>query len=81
VAGSIVAMEDVVEKWHVVASLFGVGEAVVRGLCKRFSVNPDERVAIFLPLVTAAPVEPSGCRSGSRAAIRPRQTAVRGCQC
>jgi hypothetical protein len=36
---------EVVEKWRTVASLFGVGEAVARSLCKRFGVDPAERVA------------------------------------
>lgn len=36
---------DVVEKWRDVATLFGIGEMVARSLCRRFGVDPDERVA------------------------------------
>jgi hypothetical protein len=32
---------EVVEKWRVVVSLFGVGETVARNLCKRFHVDSD----------------------------------------
>ena len=36
---------EVVEKWRTVASLFSVGEAVAQSWCKRFGVDPYERVA------------------------------------
>jgi hypothetical protein len=36
---------EIVEKWRVGASLFGIGEAVMRSLCKRFGVDPDEYAA------------------------------------
>jgi hypothetical protein len=36
---------EVVEKWRTVASLFSVGEAAARSLCRRFGTDPDEKVA------------------------------------
>jgi hypothetical protein len=36
---------EVVEKWRMVGMLFGVDRAVAQRLCKRFGVNPDEKVA------------------------------------
>jgi len=35
---------EVVEKWRAVASLFGVDPAFAQSLCKRFGVDPDEKV-------------------------------------
>jgi hypothetical protein len=35
----------VVEKWRTVGMLFGVDRAVAQSLCRRFGVNPDEKVA------------------------------------
>jgi hypothetical protein len=36
---------EVVAKWREISVVFGISETAARSLCKRFGVNPDEKVA------------------------------------